>query len=81
MTAMTPSALITAMASTRVVVIGDIMLDRFVAGYINRISPEAPVPVLSLAGETNMPGFPPIWRVILPIWVAGLIYRRHRQGQ
>ena len=56
MTAMTPSALITAMASTRVVVIGDIMLDRFVAGYINRISPEAPVPVLSLAGETNMPG-------------------------
>ena len=56
MTGVSPSALITAMASTRVVVIGDLMLDRFVAGYINRISPEAPVPVLSLAGEKNMPG-------------------------
>ena len=56
MTGVSPSALITAMASTRVVVIGDLMLDRFVAGYINRISPEAPVPVLSLTGEKNMPG-------------------------
>ena len=56
MTDVTPSALISAMAGTRVAVIGDLMLDRFVSGYINRISPEAPVPVLSLAGETNMPG-------------------------
>ena len=55
MTGVSPSALITAMASTRVVVIGDLMLDRFVAGYINRISPEAPVPVLSLAGEKTCP--------------------------
>ncbi|MGC6484381.1 MAG: PfkB family carbohydrate kinase [Candidatus Puniceispirillales bacterium] len=48
--------IITAMASTRVVVIGDLMLDRFIGGHIDRISPEAPVPVLSLDQEINMPG-------------------------
>jgi D-beta-D-heptose 7-phosphate kinase/D-beta-D-heptose 1-phosphate adenosyltransferase len=59
---MTPSptadtaALIVAMAAVRVVVIGDLMLDRFVSGHIDRISPEAPVPVFSLDGEMNMPG-------------------------
>lgn len=50
------STWLTSMASTRVVVIGDVMLDRFISGVIERISPEAPVPVLSLGGETNMPG-------------------------
>ncbi|MCU0837919.1 MAG: D-glycero-beta-D-manno-heptose 1-phosphate adenylyltransferase [Rhodospirillales bacterium] len=32
------------------------MLDRFVAGSIERISPEAPVPVLHIAHTTAMPG-------------------------
>ena len=32
----------------RVLVIGDVMLDRYVSGEIERISPEAPVPVLRL---------------------------------
>lgn len=31
----------------RVLVIGDVMLDRFIYGQISRISPEAPVPVLT----------------------------------
>ena len=30
---------------TKVFLIGDIMLDRYVFGKVNRISPEAPVPV------------------------------------
>ena len=30
---------------TRVFLVGDIMLDRYVFGKINRISPEAPVPI------------------------------------
>ena len=30
---------------TKAVVIGDIMLDRYVIGDVSRISPEAPVPV------------------------------------
>lgn len=50
------AALVSAMASTRVLVIGDLMLDRFVSGHIDRISPEAPVPVLSRDRDTDMPG-------------------------
>ena len=30
---------------TKVFLVGDIMLDRYVFGNVNRISPEAPVPV------------------------------------
>lgn len=36
----------------KVVVIGDIMLDRFYWGNVSRISPEAPVPVVELNEET-----------------------------
>lgn len=37
-------------------VIGDIMLDIFVYGAVNRISPEAPVPVFQYKGEKEMLG-------------------------
>ncbi len=30
----------------KILVVGDIMLDRFIFGNVNRISPEAPVPVV-----------------------------------
>ena len=40
----------------RIVCIGDVMLDRFVAGSVERISPEAPIPVLKVARENAMPG-------------------------
>jgi rfaE bifunctional protein kinase chain/domain len=44
-------------ASTRrVVVIGDLMLDEFVWGKVARISPEAPVPVVEVSGESFYPG-------------------------
>lgn len=39
-----------------VLCIGDLMLDRFVNGSINRISPEAPIPVLGIEHETRMLG-------------------------
>ncbi len=39
-----------------VMVVGDVMLDRHVHGHVRRISPEAPVPVVSLAGEVDTPG-------------------------
>ncbi len=39
-----------------VMVVGDVMLDRHVHGPVRRISPEAPVPVVSLAGEVHTPG-------------------------
>src|SRR5215471_18320147 len=34
-----------------VLVVGDVMLDRFVVGRVTRISPEAPVPVVRFHGE------------------------------
>lgn len=40
----------------RFLVIGDIMLDKYCNGNINRISPEAPVPVLRYQGERNILG-------------------------
>jgi len=36
----------------RVVVVGDLMLDRYVWGKVSRISPEAPVPVLEIESES-----------------------------
>ena len=35
----------------RILVIGDVMLDAYVMGKVNRISPEAPVPIVSLEDE------------------------------
>ena len=40
----------------RVLVAGDVMLDRYVHGEATRISPEAPVPVLSVREKTDVPG-------------------------
>ena len=37
-------------------VIGDLMLDEFVWGRVGRISPEAPVPVVEVSGESFYPG-------------------------
>ena len=43
-------------SQTRVLVVGDAMLDHFIWGSVARISPEAPVPVLDFEGESFMPG-------------------------
>jgi D-beta-D-heptose 7-phosphate kinase/D-beta-D-heptose 1-phosphate adenosyltransferase len=37
-------------------VVGDVMLDRYVSGVVERISPEAPVPVLRVQRQTAMLG-------------------------
>src|SRR5438477_1803620 len=42
--------------SMRITVIGDLMLDEFVWGKVGRISPEAPVPVVEVTGESFYPG-------------------------
>lgn len=39
------------MAGHRVLCIGDVMLDRYVYGHVDRISPEAPIPVLRVERE------------------------------
>ncbi len=40
----------------RILVVGDVMLDRFIYGRVSRISPEAPVPVLSVGREMETLG-------------------------
>ncbi|MBA3269754.1 MAG: hypothetical protein H0T71_04515, partial [Acidobacteria bacterium] len=35
------------MPRTRLLVLGDVMLDQFIVGRVSRISPEAPVPVVA----------------------------------
>lgn len=45
-----------AFASKNILVVGDIMLDRFLWGNVSRISPEAPVPVVEVARESSYPG-------------------------
>jgi len=40
----------------RVLVVGDLMLDRYLVGQVHRISPEAPVPIVAVEEETLVPG-------------------------
>lgn len=40
----------------RALILGDVMLDRFIYGRVERISPEAPIPVLAVEREIDMPG-------------------------
>lgn len=51
-----PTDPIARFASQRVLVIGDLMLDEFLWGKVSRISPEAPVPVVEVTGESYYPG-------------------------
>ncbi len=48
--------LVEALGAARVLCVGDVMLDRFVTGTVERISPEAPIPVLRIGRETAMLG-------------------------
>lgn len=48
--------LLESFARKRLVVLGDVMLDRFIWGRVNRISPEAPVPVVEVERESLYPG-------------------------
>ena len=45
-----------ALKGTRVLCVGDAMLDRFIYGSAERISPEAPIPVLCIEREVTMLG-------------------------
>src|SRR5881409_4212736 len=45
------AALLKRMAECRIVVVGDAMLDIYLAGDAERISPEAPVPVVTVRGR------------------------------
>lgn len=46
----------TLLKGVRVLCVGDVMLDRFVYGDVDRISPEAPIPVVRVGREVSMLG-------------------------
>ena len=48
--------LLAAATQARVLVLGDVMLDHFLWGKVERISPEAPVPVVEFQRESFVPG-------------------------
>lgn len=48
--------LLQAASQTRVLVLGDLILDQFIWGHVVRISPEAPVPIVEFDRESFMPG-------------------------
>lgn len=48
--------LVESFANAYVLCVGDVMLDRFVHGRVERISPEAPIPVLRVDREATMLG-------------------------
>ena len=49
-------AILAGFSTRRLLVVGDIMLDEFIWGTVSRISPEAPVPVVKVTGESYYPG-------------------------
>jgi len=40
-------------ADKKVIIIGDVMVDTYIHGKVNRISPEAPVPVVNFESRSN----------------------------
>jgi len=47
----TTANLLERLSNCRVLVVGDLMLDEYRRGHVERISPEAPVPILSVVGR------------------------------
>src|SRR5580704_12082822 len=45
-----------AFQKSRILVVGDVMLDEFLWGKVTRISPEAPVPVVEVQRRAAFPG-------------------------
>jgi D-beta-D-heptose 7-phosphate kinase/D-beta-D-heptose 1-phosphate adenosyltransferase len=51
-----PAALVERFRALRALVVGDAMLDEYVEGDADRVSPEAPVPVVRVSGTAARPG-------------------------
>ena len=53
----TENSIIKNLSKKKVIVLGDLFLDEYISGYSNRISPEAPVPVVNFQSiKTNLGG-------------------------
>jgi len=50
------TTILEAFKDRKILVVGDLMLDKYIYGSVNRISPEAPVPVVLVNEEGSRPG-------------------------
>lgn len=71
---------------TRILVVGDVMLDQFVWGSVARISPEAPVPVVDFERESYMPGGAAnvarnLTALEVPTELCGVVGKDHSAGE
>ena len=55
-TNITPLELLNRCRGLHIAVVGDLMLDRYLVGKVERISPEAPVPIVDVREEFILPG-------------------------
>ena len=63
-----------------VLVVGDVMLDRFIVGRVTRISPEAPVPVVQFQTEhVRLGGAANVAHNIVALGGRGVARRRRRR--
>lgn len=53
---MTIHEILTSFKSKHILVVGDVMIDAYMLGKVHRVSPEAPVPIVSLDSEVNRLG-------------------------
>jgi len=75
-----------AASQTRILVVGDVMLDQFVWGSVARISPEAPVPVVEFERESYMPGGAAnvarnLTALQVPTQLYGVVGKDHSAGE
>ena len=49
------AAQVEGLGRAKVLCLGDVMLDRYIYGDVERISPEAPIPVFQITRQTAMP--------------------------
>src|SRR5271157_5095775 len=50
------SSIIKSFKNKKILIIGDLILDRYIFGKVSRISPEAPVPVVDVVSESFLLG-------------------------
>jgi rfaE bifunctional protein kinase chain/domain len=53
---MSPQDIFKKFATQRVLIVGDVMLDRYIWGTTDRMSPEAPVPIITVKKRDHRPG-------------------------
>ncbi|MBW7867565.1 MAG: D-glycero-beta-D-manno-heptose-7-phosphate kinase [Brumimicrobium sp.] len=53
---MTPEALFNQFSQKKIIVLGDIMIDAYIHGNVERVSPEAPVPIVNFTKSENRLG-------------------------